>query len=198
MKSTHNPADTELAKDFTVRDYEKARDCHPPDRNAIAEAIRRRFTERYVAPARGNSRHGFTMMAVACLMIEALESFRQGWEKSDNRSKSAFCFFFDRSEPFAAFRGHAQLFYTHVRCGILHQAETTGGWRIRRDRSLLFDAAALTVNAESFLNALEEVLSGFCDDLKAVPWDGPEWTRVRKKMDAIVRQCRQLSVNHYV
>jgi len=189
MRRNHDPADTELAKDFTVRDYEKACKCHPPDRNAIAEAIRRRFTERYVAPAQAKSRHGFTMMAVSCLMIEALESFRQGWENSSNRSKSAFCFFFDTSKPFVAFLGHAQLFYTHIRCGILHQAETTGGWRIRRDRSPLFDTAELTINADRFLDALVEVLSGFCDGLKTADWDGPEWVRVRKKLNAIVREC---------
>ena len=190
MSRSHDPAETELASGFKVRDYEKARDRHPPDRDAIAEGVRRRFTERYITPAWAKPRHGFTMMAVSCLMIEALESFRQGWETSDRQSKAAFCFFFDTSEPFKEFRGHAQTFYTHIRCGILHQAETTGGWRIRRDKSPLFNVGARTVNAERFLKALEQVLNGFCDGLKTAAWDSPEWKKVRDKMNAIVRHCR--------
>lgn len=190
-RKAHDLANTELASKFTVRDYESARDCHPPDRSAIADAIRRRFTERYIKPAWAKPRHGFTMMAVSCLMIEALESFRQGWETSDHMSKSAFCFFFDASEPFKDFRGHAQTFYRHVRCGILHQAETTGGWRILRDKSPLFNPRVPTVNAEHFLNALEQVLNEFCDSLKAAAWNGSEWKKVRDKMNAIVRNCRR-------
>lgn len=186
----HDPADTELAPGFTIRHYERARDSHPPDRDAIAEAIHRRFTDRYINPISGSPKHGFTIMAVSCLMIEALESFRQGWENTHQRSKAAFSSFFDSSEPFKAFRDHDKAFHTHVRCGILHQAETTGGWRIRRDDTPLFDAKALTVNAERFLDALKEVLETFRDELKAVDWNSAEWTNVRKKMDAIVRNCR--------
>jgi hypothetical protein len=189
--ATHDPADTELAPGYRVRDYEKDRDSQPPNPIGIADAIRARFTDRYVAPVKSSPRRGFTMMAVSCLMIEALESFRQGWETSDRQSKAAFCFFFDASEPFKDFRGHAQAFYTHVRCGILHQAETTGGWRIRRDGSPLFVPAALTVNADRFLDALEQALGDFCDGLKAAAWDSPEWKKVRDKMNAIVRHCRK-------
>ena len=194
MPKAHDPANTELANNFTVRDYERARDCHPPDRSAIADAIRNRFTERYITPARAKPArgkpHGFTMMAVSCLMIEALESFRQGWDTSDRQSKAAFCFFFDASDHLKDFRGHAHAFYTHVRCGILHQAETTGGWRILRGKSPLLDPTAPTVNAERFLKALEQVLNEFCDDLKKAPWDGSEWKKVVAKMNAIVRNCR--------
>jgi hypothetical protein len=191
MSETHDPADTELASKFTVRDYEKARDTNPPNRAAIADAIHRRFTERYITPARAKERHGFTMMAISCLMIEALESFRQGWDTSDGRSKAAFCFFIDASDPFKELRGHALAFYIHVRCGILHQAETTGGWRIRRDSSALFDASGPTVNAKRFLQGLEDALKAFCDDLKSAAWNSPEWKKARHKLNAIVRHCRE-------
>lgn len=184
----HNPDDTELALGFTVRDYKKARDASPPDRHAIAKAIRARFANRYITPVRAKKR-SFTIMAVSCLMIEALESFRQGWESSDGRSKAAFCFFFDAFDEFKDFRGHAQEFYKHIRCGILHQAETTGGWRLRRDSSPLFDSAARTINTVRFLDALETVLNRFCDDLEKLPWNSAEWTNVRKKMNAIIKNC---------
>ncbi len=189
--AAHDPAETELAPDYKVRDYERDRDSQPPNRAGIADAMRARFTDRYIAPVKSAPRHGFTMMAVSCLMIEALESFRQGWPTSEKQSKAAFCFFFDASDPLKDFRGHAQAFYSHVRCGILHQAETTGGWRIRRDSSPLFDPATLTVNADRFLEALEQVLGDFCDGLKTAAWEGAEWKKVRDKMNAIVRHCKK-------
>ncbi|HSY47310.1 MAG TPA: hypothetical protein VLC46_00715 [Thermoanaerobaculia bacterium] len=122
-------------------------------------------------------------------MVEAFESFVQGWESSEGRSKAAFCFFFDEFDQFKDFRGHSQDFYKHVRCGILHQAESTGGWRIRRDNSPLFDPAARTVNAEKFLDSLQGVLIGFCKNLEGLPWGGAEWKNVRTKMEAVVRNC---------
>src|SRR2546425_10919926 len=69
----------ELASGFTVGDYVGAVDAR--NRDVIAEGIHRRFTERYLEPVSDPpaKRHGFTMMAIACLMIEALESFRRGW-----------------------------------------------------------------------------------------------------------------------
>src|SRR5262249_23282406 len=86
--------DTELASRFTVRDYEdpKARE----DRASIADAVRRRFKERYLDSIFRDPRpHGFTVMAVCCLMIEALESFRQGWPDTRWKSQEAFQSFFD-------------------------------------------------------------------------------------------------------
>ena len=134
MSSPPDPDLTELASDFTVGDYKAARDTK--QRGLIAEAIRRRFTERYVSPAlEGPKRHGFAMMAISCLMIEAFVSFKKGWEDSGGRSAEAFSAFFNEADLFKGFRGHEKKFYKNVRCGILHQAEATGGWKIARKRA---------------------------------------------------------------
>ena len=130
------------------------------------------------------------MMAISCLMIEAFESFRQGWVSSDGQSKAAFCFFFDGAGVFAELRGHAQQFYKNVRCGILHQAETTGGWTITR-RGRLFDPDTLTINAALFLKNLQRVVDEFCDGLRTSDWNSAQWKNVRKKMDAICANCRK-------
>jgi hypothetical protein len=91
MKASSDPKDTELATGFTVRDYKRFRDME--GRQTTADALRRRFTERYIDPALHSGHdYGFTMMAVSCLMIEAVESFRQGWDTSDGRGKAAVCF----------------------------------------------------------------------------------------------------------
>jgi len=188
-KHPYDPANTELATKFTVGDYEKARDSK--DRDKIAKGIQRRFDERYLTPISGKNTHGFTIMAVSCLMIEALESLREGRETTEGKSLEAFRSFFDHADQFSTLRGHAQGFYKHVRCAILHQAETTGGWRIRRDDSPLFDSENLTVNARRFVVALRRYLTGFCNELRSVPWDDLLWKRVRRKMDAIAWNCRK-------
>jgi hypothetical protein len=193
----HQPDDTELAPDFTVRDYERARDSDPPERIAIANALYARFFERYIEPVQAKKR-GFTIMAVSCLMIEAFESFVQGWESSDGRSEESFGLFFDQFAAFKDFRAHAADFYKHVRCGILHQAESTGGWRILRDNSSIFDSSSRTINAERFLDALQNVLGDFCQDLQHKPWNDPAWRNVCKKMDALVRNCTATPANSCV
>jgi hypothetical protein len=137
MKSqSTDPKQTELASNFTVADYESA--VKALDRDRVADALHRRFAERYIEPvtaSHGKQVHGFTIMAVSCLMIESLESFCRGWENSNGKSELAFCHFFDSQRQFDRFRGHSAEFYRNVRCGILHQAETTGGWRITRVRT---------------------------------------------------------------
>jgi len=148
----------------------------------ISAFIRQRFSERYVNPFDGNkNKNGFIMMASACLMIEALESFWQGWKKSPN-SALAFCQFFHRNSRFASLRGYSQEFYTHIRCGIMHQGESTGGWHIRRDLSILFDSATKTIDATRFLKEMEGSLSDYCAALEAAAWDSGQWKNLRKKM----------------
>ena len=190
QNQAHNHSNTELASGVTVRDYENARDQSPSDRVFIAELIRKRFTERYIEPARAKPTHGFTMMAVACLMIEAFESFRQGWDTSKGKSEKAFELFFTHSEQFKDIQGYSKDFYDHIRCGILHQAETRGGWRIRRDQSPLFDNEAYTINATRFLEALAQVLDDYCDMLKTADWKNSQWNNARIRLDSIVENCR--------
>jgi hypothetical protein len=174
-KLTNASDQTELASNFTVKDYETARNAQEGDK--IAEALRRRFTERYLdpaTPAKGKRMHGFTMMAISCLMIESLQSFCEGWKDSKGCSEKAFTTFFDSHSSFKCFRGQA--FWQNVRNGILHQAETTGGWMITRRRSApLFDSNTLTINATVFLNVSEVYSKNFAMNLKlkhGIPMSG--------------------------
>jgi hypothetical protein len=152
------------------------------DASGIAKFISKRFSERYIKPFDGNkNKNGFIMMASACLMIEALESFWQGWRKSPN-SALAFCQFFDKNGRFVSLRGFSQEFYTHIRCGIMHQGETTGGWHIRRDRKMVFDSATKTIDATRFLKEMEGSHSDYCASLEKAAWDSEQWKNLRKKM----------------
>ncbi len=190
------PDDVELARGYTVRRYralEAAADKgSQKDKREIAVLISRRFTERFLAPtlSRRNVKHGFTSMAVGCLMVEALESFRQGWANTRDKGKAPFCSFFDAHPEFSEFHGHAERFWKDVRCGILHQAETYGGWTLRRSGPL-FDSQDRIVNATEFLRRLGKVLKRYCRDLRGADWDGDLWENCRNKMDAICKSCER-------
>jgi hypothetical protein len=68
----------------------------------------------------------------------------------------------------------------------LHQAEVTGGWRIRRVGALLENK---TINAYKFLMAMETSLSRFCKELNENDWDDIIWINVRKKIPFIINNC---------
>lgn len=179
-------APPQLAAGCTVADYRRWEASQ--DRGAIALFMRARFEQRYLTPIQIDPRrkHGFTMMAVSCLMIEALESFFRGWGDTRGKSERAFVGFFKRWDEFSRFRPVAGDFYRHVRCGILHQAETTGGWRIVRSGPVL---AGKTVNATRFVRGLGLVIDAYATLLKEEAWEAPLWTAFRKKMDAICRNA---------
>jgi hypothetical protein len=181
--------DTLLSNNVTVSDYLQME--NEKNREKIIEFTRSRFTERYITPLRCDPelKHGFCTMAICCLMIETLESFWRGWDNSRNQSELAFCSFFDRTQNLNAFDGYVTDFYRNVRCGILHQAETMNGWRIRRDGPL-FDVQTKTINATLFHNEMETCLNYYCSTLEQADWGSPTWGSFRKKMKAIISHCR--------
>jgi hypothetical protein len=110
-----------------ISHYERMVAKKDEGRKGIAEMIYHRFHGRYIKPFLYNEprfqnyyNNGFSIMASCCLLIEALESFRNGWEKTQDRGKEVFESFFRReskTQPdFKAFKG--ETFYPHVRCGI--------------------------------------------------------------------------------
>lgn len=175
---------TKLSKSCTVERYLSL--ISAKERDAIASFVIERFEERYLNPIDGDhkTKNGFTIMAVSCLMIEALESFRRGWKDTHHRSELAFSSFFSHWDNFVEFRAISGAFYRHVRCGILHQAETTGGWRIVRTGPIRVDT---TVNATKFVTSLRHVLRSYAFSLKREDWESETWRLFRRKMEAICR-----------
>lgn len=161
------------------------------NRNQIAEFINERFYERYINPIKSlnpNEKHGFSIMAVSCLMIESLESFKLGYIDTKKKSKETFIKFLSTEPEFRDFIGYEESFYLNVRCGILHQSETTNGWKIRR-KGQLFDSKTMTINATSFLNKLEKTLNKYTFDLKIKDWNSKIWGNLIKKLNSIINNC---------
>ena len=180
-----------LSSSTSIRRYRELEAAQ--NRSEIAKFIYQRFWERYIAPFESMShrqKHGFSIMAVSCLMIEALESFRQGYLNTDGKSSSCFQGFLQKTKHLGKFKDISVQFYKNVRCGILHQAETTGGWRIRRDGPL-FDGETRTINATQFLSCLKKELKQYQLELESSDWSSILWENLRNKTDAIIENCRR-------
>jgi hypothetical protein len=161
------------------------------DKIKIADFVYDRFYERYILPIESldrNDKNGFSIMAVSCLMIESLVSFKKGWEDTKNKSEKAFQEFLTKEPEFTDFKGLSKEFYINVRCGILHQSETTSGWKIKR-KGILYDESTKTINATLFLNRLKKSLENYRQSLKTSEWDSSEWENLRNKIRMIIKNC---------
>jgi len=177
---------TQLTSTATVDDYRGFK--KRGDTMALAGLIYDRFFERFVEPFENNpAKHGFSVMAISCLMIEALHSFRKGWKRTGSKGGDAFEEFFASSSHLTDFTGHGTELYTNVRCGLLHQAETYGGWRIRR-RGPMLDPKGQAINATKVMNCLKKELRAYRCELEAErSLRSPIWRKALRKLDYIVK-----------
>ncbi|MDU0808962.1 gamma-glutamylcyclotransferase family protein [Aquirufa regiilacus] len=160
------------------------------DKEGLANFVYKRLSERYILPlihVDAQYKNGFNILANSCLLIEAFETFRTGNIEKIN-SQSAFESFFNREESFKSFDKHSIEFYKHVRCGILHQGETTGNWRItRRNDAELFND--FVINANEFLDSLKQVLLNYKQELIQAEWEDIIWVNCLRKVKQILLNC---------
>ena len=162
------------------------------EKNEIADLIETRLIERYIAPFEMKSKlkSGFSMMAVACLLIETIDCFKQGVDDTRGETKQCFVRFFENEPLFVAFKTRSEDFYHNVRCGLLHQGETKKGWRINRksDTDL---RKVKNINAQLFISNLKLVIQNYATDLKQSDFDDSIiWENALKKMNYIIENCK--------
>lgn len=188
-----HPADNVwLSRRVKVRKYREMEATE--DQKAIAKFIYERFMERYILPLRAVTRgeeNGFLMMAACCLLIEGLTAFREGWCSTEGLSERAFQLFFKDEPGFIDFREHERSFWKGVRCGILHQGETSLGWKLNfsRPQEALLVEDDLMVNCLKFMDEMDGALLRYQDELINSPWKYEIWRNLRKKMAATIQDC---------
>jgi len=159
------------------------------NRNALADFIYGRLHSRYILPFEeygSINKNGFSMMANYCLLVETLQSFINGWGDSNRQSLLAFKQFFTDNPNFPELENKGQEIYKHIRCGILHQGETTNGWRITRKASVLVDEENKKIDAFLFGERMKKSLESYRDTLKLKEWDSMEWDNFRVKMRKVI------------
>ena len=192
------------SKHITVGMYEelvKTANSKIEDKEKIAQLIHDRLHQRYIKPFlyqdkqfKKDYKNSFSIMANNCLLIETLESFYRGWENTSKKSEIAFLKFFTRDKNFKIFSNNdmPSIFYKHIRCGILHQGETTGGWRISRgyDERDLLNIENKFIHSVIFQNNLVQSLEDYKKSLIKEEWTSPLWNNTKKKMKAIIKNCK--------
>lgn len=141
------------------------------------------FTEEY--------KNGFLIMTSCSLLIETFASFLVGQNETP-RGKSADMFnnVFEYAETkkndLKQFKNG--LFYGKIRCGLLHQGETYGKFKITRKGLKLLDNE--TIDAILFLKNLKSLLQNYKDDLSDGNWDSKEWDACRLKIRFIISNAK--------
>ncbi|MDD4735725.1 MAG: hypothetical protein PHP44_06435 [Kiritimatiellae bacterium] len=118
---------------------------------------------------------GFSILALDCLLIETLQQFYCGRDKTEGKHWESFWLFFQNSEFFRANfnRRTAETFYSHFRCGILHQAQTKGKSVVRMDQNTMIRPVedqinkGLIVDRCRFHKALEDEVAAYTDRLRS-------------------------------
>jgi len=132
-------------------------------------------------------RLGFAIMALNCLLVEALQAFREGLLNTRRKSEKLFVRFLTTHHPFSGYFDNATAsdFYRHFRCGILHQAASRHGARVWSVGPLLgSDSEGLVVNRTKFTAALEAYFEAYLNALRD-PAETELRRSFRKVMDHI-------------
>ncbi len=125
--------DISISPKFRISDWVRAKSSSPIDWNLATDIFHDRINSRFLKPIELISSNptisefcGFSVLAIDCLLIETLCQFYDGKNETTGYHAMAFWKFFRQSEHFNKHfsRKQAFTFYSHFRCGILHQAQT--------------------------------------------------------------------------
>lgn len=127
-------------------------------------------------------------------MIEAMESFRYGWndtmEDADKSGGDIFEGFFTQYDEFKEFRGLGKEFYKRIRCAILHQAEAQNGWSILREGKF-YDGINRSINSTVFRRRMKKCLKNYCKELEVADSDSDLWKHFKTKMAYVIQNCKK-------
>jgi hypothetical protein len=206
--------DMRLAADWRIS---RLREClKQRDRAGLVLFIRERHTERFFQPierlgaAQGNlPGYGFAMMALCSLLVETLQSYREGLPTTHSgelrtlknatkvpkeyvippalqvSGREAFERFFQHfGAQFAPLDGEE--FYSNVRNGLLHQAQTKKGWKVGTRKGVLFSHK--TIDRDIFVDRLKQAFDIYLAELENdTAWNGPLWLNARRKLWWLIR-----------
>lgn len=185
-----------ISRNYSVDDWKRLRFESERDWHQGVKIFKDRLETRYLEHVRAlleRKTSGFVVLALDSAIIETLEQFRRGTQKTPwKKSKTYFVSFLTDTD----FKVHfdtelAQLFYEQIRCGLLHQTEAEGNSRIKRGRGLALvsyttDRKGIVINTRRFHELLENVVNKCVRELLK-----PESNELRKafqrKMNYICR-----------
>jgi hypothetical protein len=136
-------------------------------------------------------KNGFLIMTSCSLLIETFASFLLGLNETPRgKSTDMFNKVFEYAEikenELKVFKNGP--FYNKIRCGLLHQGEVYGKFKITRMGLKLLDNE--TIDAYLFLKYLNQLLLTYKEDLTKGKWDSKEWDACRLKIRYITTNAK--------
>jgi hypothetical protein len=179
-------ADLKLSPKYDVNDWRKLDldKTDGPGWSTAVDIFYDRIYGRFLAPVEAIENHpddgikrfcGFAVLAIDCLIIETLYQFYNGVNETNIRHKDAFWSFFHSSSHFNTHftKDKSDKFYTHFRCGILHQAQTKRGSRVRIGQLQMVQMVdsndldkGLIIDRKQFHKALLDELQDYAERLR--------------------------------
>ena len=99
--------------------------------NILKDRIQGRYINQIDLLSNDINSNGFAIMALNCLLIEALYQFENGLKETKKSNKKEYANFLKKLDAVSFSDGStAEDFYTHIRCGILHSAQTKAESRL--------------------------------------------------------------------
>jgi len=184
-----------ISASYTVEDWKALTFSSQDDWELAIDMFKDRLKTRYlehidVLISRKTS--GFAVLSLDCVLVETLQQFRNGASKTpQGKGKQYFVDFLTGT----AFAKHftaqtAAIFYTEIRCGLLHQSEAEGTSRIKRGTlplvALTADNKSIVVNVHLFHDLLKQVIESYAEELLQPQSLGAR-IAFRKKMNFICR-----------
>jgi hypothetical protein len=150
--------------------------------------------------------YGFAVMALCSLLIETIYSYWDGLPSTNQRelkelekhstppeysvsrhewprnNADVFKRFFE-NPLFAPFFPDVNPyeFCMNIRNGLLHQAQTKGGWLLEQS-GLLWDNSDRSINRRLFAEAVRDAFHKYIETLRMKDWDDELWRKARRKV----------------
>jgi hypothetical protein len=199
----------EIAPGVTVGDWMKLRldsGNTSADWELAIQIFEKRIRYRFINPVKyllemennlnpKERRNGFSIMAILCVLIESLQCFAEGKGNSKGISKEVFVRFLVENEPFKTklkvTKDVAETIFVHVRCGILHQAEITGGTRLRAvGPAVKLKNGKLILNRTKFANGIFQFFEQYILELRKSGENGQRLrNNLKNKFETIIENC---------
>lgn len=216
MNQSKGSTETELAGGWPLSKVETCLAAGQKDLLValIQQRYEEKFLEpiRTLRSATGHAKgYGFAIMALCSLLVESLQSYRYGLPTTHDREYGALASFSPPPEyeipvaerksgaqvfvDFFAFAPHQILFpgvdggtyYAAIRNGLLHQAQTKGGWKIRIGETHLWNEPDKIVDRNKFADALTCAFNQYLEELNRATWDDDIWRKARRKLWWLVK-----------
>ena len=132
------------------------------------DRIKGRFLEQINLLKNDCYKNGFSIMALECLLVETFAQFYMGLEDTIGVSQEKYVdFLMNRLTCFRT-KTIANKFYSYIRCGILHQAQTKprSGLTIKNQKTISYQNGFLLVSVDGFVSEMDNYFISYCESLK--------------------------------